>query len=65
MCVLIISNFLPNKEDGETFAPVLRAAAVPIVDIETCRMLGIYGGRQQPILDTMLCAGILISKCIK
>lgn len=44
-------------QDLQSIAPVLRAAAVPLLEQETCRMTDINGGRQQPILDTMLCAG--------
>ncbi|KAK9888086.1 hypothetical protein WA026_000363 [Henosepilachna vigintioctopunctata] len=40
-------------------SPVLRSAAVPLLSLETCRKDGIYGGRQQAILDSMLCAGHL------
>lgn len=38
---------------------VLRAAYVPLLDLETCRHDDIYGGRHQFILDSMLCAGSL------
>ncbi|XP_026471217.1 serine protease 33-like [Ctenocephalides felis] len=48
-----------KAEDKNRPAPVLRAAAVPLLDLRTCRMSGVYGGRQQPILDTMICAGVL------
>lgn len=44
----------PDKLSG-----VLRAAAVPLLSLETCRRDGVYGGRQQPILDSMMCAGRL------
>lgn len=43
----------------DRLSPVLRAAAVPVLSLETCRKKGIYGGRQQQILDSMLCAGHL------
>ncbi|CAH0564486.1 unnamed protein product [Brassicogethes aeneus] len=43
----------------ERLSPVLKSAAVPVLSLETCRKDGIYGGRQQPILDSMLCAGHL------
>lgn len=38
---------------------VLRSAAVPILSLDTCRKKEVYGGRYQPILDSMLCAGHL------
>ncbi|GBP57058.1 Plasma kallikrein [Eumeta japonica] len=41
----------------ENFSPVLRAAAVPVMDLTVCRKNQVLGGRQQPILDTMICAG--------
>lgn len=40
-------------------ASILRAAAVPLLDIDICRNTEVNGGRQQTILDTMLCAGFL------
>ncbi|XP_063545579.1 serine protease 27-like [Cydia strobilella] len=48
-----------QTESTESFAPVLRAAAVPVLDLATCRKDQILGGRQQAILDSMICAGIL------
>lgn len=45
--------------DPERLSPVLRSAAVPLLSLDLCRKDGIYGGRQQAILDTMLCAGRL------
>ncbi|XP_022122405.2 trypsin-like [Pieris rapae] len=49
------------QEEGteQKFAPILRAAAVPILDLATCRKEQVLGGRQQTILDSMLCAGVL------
>lgn len=44
-------------EDKKSLAPTLRAAAVPLLDMETCRMSDVNGGRSQSILDTMICAG--------
>lgn len=44
-------------EDNNSLAPTLRAAAVPLLDMETCRMSNVNGGRSQSILDTMICAG--------
>lgn len=44
-------------EDNKSLAPVLQAAAVPLLDMETCRMSGVNRGRSQNILDTMICAG--------
>ncbi|XP_018572875.1 trypsin-like [Anoplophora glabripennis] len=48
-----------DPEITDRLSPVLRAAAVPVLSLETCRKKGIYGGRQQQILDSMLCAGHL------
>lgn len=45
-------------EDQKSLAPVLRAAAVPLLDMETCRLSDVSGGRSQSILDTMICAGL-------
>lgn len=45
-------------EDNKSLAyHGLRAAAVPLLDLETCRMSDVNGGRSQSILDTMICAG--------
>lgn len=52
-------------EDNKSLAPVLRAAAVPLLDLETCRMSDVHGGRSQGILDTMMCAGELICNSAK
>ncbi|CAG9794552.1 unnamed protein product [Diatraea saccharalis] len=46
-------------QSTESFAPILRAASVPVLDLTTCRKNQVLGGRQQAILDSMLCAGIL------
>lgn len=43
----------------DLISPVLRTAAVPLLSLETCRKDNVYGGRQQQILDSMLCAGHL------
>ncbi|CAH1377033.1 hypothetical protein MTP99_018447 [Tenebrio molitor] len=48
-----------DPKTPDRLSPVLRSAAVPLLSLETCRKDGIYGGRQQPILDSMLCAGHL------
>lgn len=53
----ILSCFVSFTEGTETFAPVLRAADVPLMDLDTCRKSQVLGGRQQPILDSMICAG--------
>lgn len=50
-------QFLFLAEDNKSLSPVLRAAAVPLLDMETCRMSGVNRGRSQNILDTMICAG--------
>lgn len=49
--------FFFSAEDNRSLAPTLRAAAVPLLDMETCRMSDVNGGRSQSILDTMICAG--------
>ncbi|XP_041970619.1 tryptase-like [Aricia agestis] len=54
-----VSGWGYQSEGTESFAPVLRAAAVPILELSTCRKSQVLGGRQQPILDSMLCAGVL------
>ncbi|KAK4873689.1 hypothetical protein RN001_013049 [Aquatica leii] len=43
----------------DQISPTLKAAVVPLLSLDTCRKDGIYGGRQQPILDSMVCAGKL------
>ncbi|KAG6454606.1 hypothetical protein O3G_MSEX008780 [Manduca sexta] len=52
-----VSGWGLQGESNENFAPVLRAAAVPVMDLATCRKNQVLGGRQQPILDSMICAG--------
>ncbi|XP_059057775.1 serine protease 30-like [Achroia grisella] len=54
-----VSGWGYQTESTESFAPVLRAASVPVLDLATCRANQVLGGRQQAILDSMLCAGIL------
>ncbi|VVD06090.1 unnamed protein product [Leptidea sinapis] len=54
-----VSGWGYQAESTENFAPVLRAAAVPVLDLATCRKEQVLGGRQQTILDSMICAGIL------
>ncbi|KAJ0182962.1 hypothetical protein K1T71_000938 [Dendrolimus kikuchii] len=54
-----VSGWGYQTESTESFAPVLRAAAVPVLDLTTCRKNHVLGGRQQEILDSMICAGIL------
>ncbi|XP_068622149.1 trypsin-like [Battus philenor] len=54
-----VSGWGYQAEGTETFAPILRAADVPLMDLETCRKNQVLGGRQQPILDSMICAGVL------
>ncbi|XP_072948636.1 trypsin-like [Epargyreus clarus] len=54
-----VSGWGLQAEGTETFAPVLRAAAVPVMDLATCRKSQVLGGRQQAILDSMVCAGSL------
>ncbi|XP_045538497.1 trypsin I-P1 [Papilio machaon] len=54
-----VSGWGYQTEGTETFAPVLRAADVPLMDLDTCRKRQVLGGRQQPILDSMICAGVL------
>ncbi|XP_022187033.1 serine protease 27 [Nilaparvata lugens] len=48
-----------KPEDLESLSGVLKAASVPLLDLSTCRQSGVYGGRVQSILDSMLCAGPL------
>ncbi|KAJ2943339.1 hypothetical protein O0L34_g12145 [Tuta absoluta] len=54
-----VSGWGYQAETTEDFAPALRAAAVPVLDLNTCRKSNILGGRQQAILDSMICAGVL------
>ena len=60
--VLILIYLLEGTDTEQNFAPVLRAAAVPVLDQNTCRKEKVLGGCQQTILDSMLCAGELIFK---
>lgn len=46
-----------TADDTKSIAPVLKAAAVPLLDMDTCRSKEVNGGRYQTILDTMICAG--------
>lgn len=50
---------LSTAEYPDTVSGELRAAAVPLLSQDKCRSAEIYGGRRQPILDSMLCAGRL------
>ncbi|XP_063836446.1 trypsin-like [Ostrinia nubilalis] len=54
-----VSGWGYQAESTESFAPVLRAASVPVLDLATCRKNQVLGGRQQAILDSMICAGVL------
>ncbi|KAF6213394.1 hypothetical protein GE061_011113, partial [Apolygus lucorum] len=45
--------------DEKSLASTLRAASVPLLSQSTCRQQDVYGGREQNILDSMLCAGLL------
>lgn len=53
--------FFILAEDNKSLAPILRAASVPLLDLETCRLSDVNGGRSQSILDTMICAGLFYS----
>lgn len=53
----IIINSPSTGTDKKSIAPVLRAAAVPLLDQSTCKSSEVNGGRNQQILDSMLCAG--------
>lgn len=52
---------MQRNKDAKSVANILRAAAVPLLDQQTCRQADVHGGGerppQQPVLDTMLCAG--------
>ncbi|XP_069699799.1 serine protease 33-like [Periplaneta americana] len=48
----------PEDVDS-SLSQVLQVAAVPLLDLNTCRRADVYGGRRQSILDSMLCAGRL------
>lgn len=54
-----VSGWGAYDPDHEVLSPTLKAAAVPVISLETCRRDGVYGGRMQQILDSMLCAGHL------
>lgn len=54
---LLLMKTTLTGEDKKSSAPVLRAAAVPLLDQNTCRSSEVNGGRNQKILDSMLCAG--------
>lgn len=58
----LFSSFLiiSTGEDKKSLAPVLRAAAVPLLDQSICRSSEVNGGKNQQILDSMLCAGMLL-----
>ncbi|GJQ80045.1 hypothetical protein Trydic_g5024 [Trypoxylus dichotomus] len=43
----------------DVLSPVLQTAIVPLLSLDVCRENKVYGGRQQDILDTMVCAGRL------
>lgn len=51
------SNFV-IADDLESLSDTLQVAAVPLWDLETCRRSDVYGGRDQSILDSMICAGV-------
>lgn len=51
-----------EHKDAKSVASILRAAAVPLLDQQTCRQADVHGGGgerppPQAVLDTMLCAG--------
>lgn len=48
-----------SEDDLESLSEELQAASVPVLDLETCRQQDVYGGRDQSILDSMVCAGAL------
>lgn len=47
------------EDVDSSLSQVLQVAAVPLLDLNTCRRDDVYGGRRQSILDSMLCAGRL------
>lgn len=59
MCASRIEALLLPADYPDDVSGELRAAAVPLLSQEKCRGAEIYGGRRQPILDSMLCAGRL------
>ncbi|KAG8293042.1 trypsin-1-like [Homalodisca vitripennis] len=48
-----------SQDDLESLSDELQAASVPVLDQHTCRQSDVYGGRDQSILDSMVCAGVL------
>ncbi|XP_032525716.2 trypsin-like [Danaus plexippus] len=54
-----VSGWGYQDESTENFSPVLRAAAVPVLDLATCRRDKVLGSCKQTILDSMICAGAL------
>lgn len=48
-----------SEDDLESLSEELQAASVPVLDLQTCRQQDVYGGRDQSILDSMVCAGVL------
>lgn len=48
-----------DVQKPESVSQQLRAAAVPLISLETCRKQEVYGGRVQEILESMVCAGQL------
>ncbi|KAJ9587080.1 hypothetical protein L9F63_028348 [Diploptera punctata] len=48
-----------KPDEVDSLSQVLQVAAVPLLDLNTCRRADVYGGRRQSILDSMLCAGRL------
>jgi hypothetical protein len=51
--------FVAAEDVDSSLSQVLQVAAVPLLDLDTCRRADVYGGRRQSILDSMLCAGRL------
>lgn len=58
--MITFRQFCLTGDDKQSLAPILRAAAVPLLDQNTCKSSEVNGGRNQQILDSMLCAGKLI-----
>ncbi|XP_044739091.1 trypsin-1-like [Chrysoperla carnea] len=50
---------MTDGDDLDTQSTILQAITVPIIDTAKCRSSTFYGGRQQKILDSMMCAGYL------
>lgn len=59
----LLQLYITAGEDKKSLASVLRAATVPLLDQATCRGSEVNGGKNQQILDSMLCAG-MITWCI-